>query len=62
MERIELALAQCDLFVSIGTSGAISRVVCAIAGQYGARNALEMNLGPSDGSLYFEGENGWVGT
>lgn len=55
MERIELALAQCDLFVSIGTSGAVYPAAGFVrsAGHYGAQT-LEMNLDPSDGSLYFD--------
>ncbi|SIN59714.1 NAD-dependent deacetylase [Parasphingorhabdus marina DSM 22363] len=54
MERIELALAQCDLFVSIGTSGAVYPAAGFVqsARHYGART-LEMNLDPSEGSLYF---------
>lgn len=55
MERIELALAQCDLFVSIGTSGAVYPAAGFVrsAQHYGAQT-LEMNLDPSDGSLYFD--------
>jgi len=54
MDRIEDALLDCGLFVSIGTSG----VVYPAAGfvQYAlARGAetLELNLDPSDGSSYF---------
>lgn len=54
MERIELALAQCDLFVSIGTSGAVYPAAGFVqsARHYGAQT-LEMNLDPSEGSLYF---------
>lgn len=54
MERIEAALAQCDLFVSIGTSGAVYPAAGFVqtARHYGART-LEMNLDPSEGSLYF---------
>ena len=53
MERIEMALAQCDLFVSIGTSGAVYPAAGFVqtARHYGAQT-LEMNLDPSDGSLY----------
>ncbi len=55
MERIELALVQCDLFVSIGTSGAVYPAAGFVrsAQHYGAKT-LEMNLDPSDGSLYFD--------
>lgn len=54
MDRIEMALARCDLFVSIGTSGAVYPAAGFVqtARHYGAQ-ALEMNLDPSDGSLYF---------
>ncbi|MEP3225655.1 MAG: NAD-dependent deacylase [Parasphingorhabdus sp.] len=55
MERIELALAQCDLFVSIGTSGAVYPAAGFVrsAQHYGAQT-LEINLDPSEGSLYFD--------
>nr|KMW30342.1 NAD-dependent deacetylase [Sphingobium yanoikuyae] len=55
MERIEEALAQADLFVSIGTSGAVYPVAgfVQMARHYGART-LELNLDPSAGSSYFE--------
>ena len=54
MERIELALAQCDLFVSIGTSGAVYPAAGFVqsARHYGAQT-LEMNLDPSEGSMFF---------
>ncbi|MEH6758970.1 MAG: NAD-dependent deacylase [Parasphingorhabdus sp.] len=54
MDRIESALSQCDLFVSIGTSGAVYPAAGFVrsARHYGALT-LEMNLDPSDGSLYF---------
>ncbi|MEG3163105.1 NAD-dependent deacylase [Sphingomonas sp. PB2P19] len=55
MERIEAALAKCDLFVSIGTSGAVYPAAGFVqtAGWHGART-LEMNLDPSMGSVFFE--------
>ncbi|MGF1549249.1 MAG: NAD-dependent deacylase [Sphingomonadaceae bacterium] len=55
MERIEAALARCDLFVSIGTSGAVYPAAGYVqtARYYGART-LEMNLEPSLGSVYFD--------
>jgi NAD-dependent deacetylase len=55
MERIEAALAACDLFVSIGTSGAVYPAAGFVqtAGWHGART-LELNLEPSGGSVYFE--------
>jgi NAD-dependent deacetylase len=55
MERIEAAVAACDLFVSIGTSGAVYPAAGFVqtAGWHGART-LEMNLDPSMGSVHFE--------
>ena len=55
MERIEDALARADLFVSIGTSGAVYPAAGFVrtAGYHGART-LEMNLDPSAGSVYFD--------
>ncbi|MEH6789962.1 NAD-dependent deacylase [Parasphingorhabdus sp.] len=54
MERIERALARCDLFVSIGTSGAVYPAAGFVqtARYHGART-LEMNLNPSEGSFHF---------
>ena len=54
MERIEAALADCDLFVSIGTSGAVYPAAGFVqtARHYGAAT-LEMNLDPSMGSVFF---------
>ncbi|HUG46062.1 MAG TPA: NAD-dependent deacylase, partial [Sphingomicrobium sp.] len=48
MDRIELALQSCDLFVSIGTSGAVYPAAGFVqtARHYGA-HTLEMNLEPS---------------
>lgn len=55
MERIEAALAEADLFVSIGTSGAVYPAAGFVqtARHYGAAT-LEMNLEPSGGSHWFE--------
>lgn len=55
MERIDAALANADLFVSIGTSGAVYPAAGFVqtARHYGART-LELNLDPSAGSFYFE--------
>jgi NAD-dependent deacetylase len=55
MERIERALAQADLFVSIGTSGAVYPAAgfVQLAAHYGART-LELNLERSAGSDWFE--------
>lgn len=55
MERIDAALANADLFVSIGTSGAVYPAAGFVqtALHHGART-LELNLDPSAGSFYFE--------
>jgi NAD-dependent deacetylase len=55
MERIEAALADADLFVSIGTSGAVYPAAGFVqtARHYGAAT-LEMNLDPSGGGIWFE--------
>ncbi|MGN7997508.1 NAD-dependent deacylase [Sphingomonas sp. 22176] len=55
MERIEAALADADLFVSIGTSGAVYPAAGFVqtARHYGAAT-LEINLEPSGGSHWFE--------
>ena len=54
MERIDAALARADLFVSVGTSGAVYPAAGFVqsARHYGAR-ALELNLEPSAGSYLF---------
>ncbi len=64
MERIEAALTACDLFVSIGTSGAVYPAAGFVqtARAYGART-LEINLDPSEGShLFDESRQGEAGT
>ncbi|WP_373490762.1 NAD-dependent deacylase [Parasphingorhabdus sp.] len=54
MERIERALAQCDLFVSIGTSGAVYPAAGFVqTARYRGARTLEMNLDPSEGSFHF---------
>lgn len=55
MDRIEAALATCDLFVSIGTSGAVYPAAGFVrtARWHGART-IELNLDPSDRSVYFD--------
>ncbi len=55
MERIEQMLAEADLFVSIGTSGAVYPAAGFVqtARHYGAMT-LELNLDPSEGSHWFE--------
>lgn len=54
MERIYQALEACDLFVSIGTSGAVYPAAGFVqeARSHGART-LELNLEPSEGSRMF---------
>ena len=54
MDRIERALAGCDLFVSIGTSGAVYPAAGFVrtATYHGART-LELNLERSGGSAWF---------
>jgi len=54
MRRIEEALERCDLFVSIGTSGAVYPAAGFVNGAkaMGART-LELNLEPSEGSATF---------
>ncbi len=55
MDRIFDALESCDLFVSVGTSGAVYPAAGFVqaAAAYGART-LELNLQPSDGSTLFD--------
>ena len=51
MERIEAALQRCDLFVSIGTSGAVYPAAGFVqTARYCGARTLEMNLEPSQGS------------
>jgi len=55
MERIEEALQRCDLFVSIGTSGAVYPAAGFVqTARYCGAKTLEMNLDPSLGSFLFE--------
>jgi NAD-dependent deacetylase len=54
MERIEDALRDADLFVSIGTSGAVYPAAGYVqTARYSGATALEMNLEPSLGSIFF---------
>ena len=55
MDRIERALGQADLFVSIGTSGAVYPAAgfVQLAAAHGART-LELNLEPSHGVSFFD--------
>jgi NAD-dependent deacetylase len=54
MERIERALQSADLFVSIGTSGAVYPAAGFVqTARYCGAHCIEMNLDPSQGSIYF---------
>jgi NAD-dependent deacetylase len=54
LERIEEALQRCDLFVSIGTSGAVYPAAGFVqTARYCGARAIEMNLEPSIGSYFF---------
>ena len=55
MDRIDAALGKCDLFVSIGTSGAVYPAAGFVqtARHYGRARCLEINLDPSEGSGWF---------
>ncbi len=55
MERIEAALARADLFVSIGTSGAVYPAAGFVRGAAAAgAGTLELNLERSAGSAWFD--------
>ena len=55
MDRIEEALQRCDLFVSIGTSGAVYPAAGFVqTARYCGAATLELNLEPSLGSVLFE--------
>ena len=54
MDRIERALAGADLFVSIGTSGAVYPAAGFVqTARYHGAQTLELNLEPSAGSSWF---------
>lgn len=55
LDVIENAVVTCDLFVSIGTSGAVYPAAgyVALASAYGART-VELNLEPSDADVPFD--------
>jgi NAD-dependent deacetylase len=54
MDRIDDALRQADLFVSIGTSGAVYPAAGFVqTALYCGAQTLEINLEPSQGSIYF---------
>ena len=55
MELINEALSKCDLFVSIGTSGAVYPAAGFVqTARYCGARTLEINLEPSQGSLFFD--------
>ena len=55
MDAIEEALRRCDLFVSIGTSGAVYPAAGFVqTARYCGAKTLEINLEPSLGSFLFE--------
>jgi NAD-dependent deacetylase len=55
MERIDEALQRCDLFVSIGTSGAVYPAAGFVqTARYCGAKTLEMNLEPSLASYMFD--------
>ena len=54
MDRIEAALQGCDLFVSIGTSGAVYPAAGFVqTARYCGAHCVEINLEPSQGSIFF---------
>ncbi|WP_166037395.1 NAD-dependent deacylase [Sphingosinicella sp. YJ22] len=54
MERIDRALMEADLFVSIGTSGAVYPAAGYVqTARYCGARTLEMNLDPRQGSIFF---------
>jgi NAD-dependent deacetylase len=54
MDRIDEVLRGCDLFVSIGTSGAVYPAAGFVqTARYCGAHCLEMNLEPSQGSIFF---------
>ena len=55
MERIDEALRRCELFVSIGTSGAVYPAAGFVqTARYCGADTLEINLEPSLGSYLFD--------
>jgi NAD-dependent deacetylase len=54
MERIHAALARCDLFISIGTSGSVYPAAGFVAAVRGRAETVELNLEPSEGVSLFD--------
>ena len=55
MDRIDSAIREADLFVSIGTSGAVYPAAGFVqTARYCGVETLEINLEPSQGSLFFD--------
>lgn len=55
MDEIDRALMSADLFVSVGTSGAVYPAAGYVqTARYAGARTLEMNLEPSQGSIFFE--------
>ena len=55
MGRIDAALMNADLFVSIGTSGAVYPAAGFVqTARYRGAQTLEINLDPSQGSIFFD--------
>ncbi len=55
MDAIDRAIARCDLFVSIGTSGAVYPAAGFVrSAKYQGARTLELNLEPSEGSMFFD--------
>lgn len=65
MDQIEDLLADCDLFVSIGTSGNVYPAAgfVSLVRRYGRAHTIEINLEPSEGaSMFAETRHGPAGT
>jgi NAD-dependent deacetylase len=55
MERIDEVLMNCDLFASIGTSGAVYPAAGFVqTARYCGARTIEINLEPSQGSIFFD--------
>jgi len=55
MERIERAVSRADLFISIGTSGAVYPAAGFVqSARYAGARTIELNLEPSAGSHLFD--------